>query len=254
MSPLMEEIAEQRRLLDRKVLRYSFDFSQYYHRWFNRQLLALLDPSPDLRVLDCGCGTGVLLPALARRRQRSIGLDLSLDNLAVARAASRALVVGDVNALPLAHQCFDHIICRGVLHHVPDIERGFRQLFAIAKDGGDLVVAEPVRNTPVHGLRVMAKLCSATTLTSAQWIEAAQAAGFQMVRWFPIGYLAFPLLGYPEMSYVFRYAPFRMPLARFLLRVDRLIERLPFVRAWSWQAVFHFKKPDHGAGRGLVDQ
>jgi SAM-dependent methyltransferase len=151
----------------------------------------------------------------------------------------------------VAPQSFDHVICRESLHRLPDPRRAFRGLFDVLKDGGDLVISEPIGDSRlVRFLKTVIKRrttkhykFSEWRYTSREWIQMAQGAGFQTVRWFNFGYVALPLLGYPDESHVMRYTPLRMPLARLLLRVDGVIAKIPRVNTHSWHAVFHFKKP-----------
>ena len=253
-AAIADRVALERRLVEAKQLRYSVDYAQYYHDWYNELLLDLLDPGPALRVLDCGCGTGVFLPALQRRVPGAIGLDLCLENLQVARglAAGAALVVADIGALPLAPASLDQIVCRGVLHRLPDPAIGLRQLFAILKEGGDLVISEPIGDSRALALlRGAARAAGAHPFpeggvqypTAHGWLAAGEGAGFCAVRWMRLGYLAFPLLGFPEAIPLFRGVPGRMTLAKTLIRVDRALARVPYLKGWSWQAIFHFRKP-----------
>jgi ubiquinone/menaquinone biosynthesis C-methylase UbiE len=253
MSSVLEEIELQRTLVGEKKIRYSFDFSQYYHQWYNELILECLTSRPGDTVLDCGCGTGILLPSLEKCYQKIVALDLSIDNLLEARTFIRrsSLLVGDIAELPVAPRSFDHVICRAALHRVPDVRRAFRGLFDILKEGGDLVISVPIGDSRiVRFLHLIIKGRTAKhhesvqwKYTSRQWIQMAQEAGFQTVRWFNLGYVALPLLGYPDGSHVMRYLPLRMPLAKLLLRFDRLLADIPWIKAQSWHAVFHFRKP-----------
>ncbi len=254
-------IAHERTLVAAKQLRYSVPFAQHYHEWYSSVLLGLLGSNRSARVLDCGCGTGVLLPKLSQRRERVAGLDLCLENLHVARAVGDAtpLVVGDIAKLPLAPGAFDEIVCRGVLHRLDDVGAAFRQLFDILTDGGDLVIAEPIGDSRVlERLRTAALAADKHPFpyralrypTTAEWIAAADAAGFRTQRWFHLGYVAFPLLGFPEAISLVRHIPRRMAAAKLLLGIDRVLARVPYLKRCSWQAVFHFRKP---AGRSLVN-
>jgi hypothetical protein len=40
-----------------------------------------------------------------------------------------------------------------------------------------------------------------------------------------------------------RHLPLRMPLAKLLLRLDRLLVDIPWINTHSWHAAFHFRKP-----------
>ncbi len=248
-----DEIEQARRLIGKKKLRYSLDFAQYYHRWYNETILSLLAPGPSLTVLDCGCGTGILLPSLERCYGRVIGLDLFFDHLLEARAISRRarLLVGDIARLPLLPQSFDHVICRAALHRLPDVRLAFHGLFEILREGGGLVITEPIGDSSL--VRLLKKAVQGHTAESGKsrewryttddWIQMAQLAGFRIVSWFNLGYLALPLLGYPEETYLMRCVPFRMPVARLLMRIDRLIAGIPWINAHSWHAVFYFRRP-----------
>ena len=152
---------------------------------------------------------------------------------------------------PWRHNPSTMLFAGGALCRVPDVRRAFSGLFDVLKDGGDLVVSEPIGDSRlVRFLKTVVKRRTTKhykfgewKYTSQEWIHMAQGAGFQTVRWFNLGYVALPLLGYPDESHVMRYTPFRMPLARLLLRVDGVIAKIPWINTHSWHAVLHFKKP-----------
>ncbi len=245
-SSISEEIELQRQLVGGKKLRYSLDFSQYYHRWYNQVLLGLLAPRPGSTVLDCGCGTGILLPALEASCKTVIGLDLSTDNLFEARTVARhaQLVAADMARPPFLLGCLDRIVCRGAMYRLADVRPAFRCLFDVLRDGGDLVITEPISDSPVvRVVQIAFKGHATRTHASREWIQMAEAAGFRTERWFPLGYLALPLLGYPEGTHVMRFSPMQMPLARLLLWLDQRMARIPWIRTHAWHGVFHFRKP-----------
>ena len=91
------------------------------------------------RVLDVGCGLGGFAE-YARRwgAEHVVGVDLSA---AIDAAHERLgddvdLVQGDIYAMPLADDGFDLAYSIGVLHHLPDPERGFQAMVRTVRPGG----------------------------------------------------------------------------------------------------------------------
>ena len=81
----------------------------------------------DARVLDVGCGGGILSEAMAARGARVLGIDLAATSLEVARqhaAESGAQIeYRQVDAAELASEeaaQFDVVTCLELLEHVPD--------------------------------------------------------------------------------------------------------------------------------------
>lgn len=78
---------------------------------------------PGARVLDLGCGRGVLLEFLAQtRKARAFGVDLDFNKITACvrrgLAAYQGDMLGYMRALPEGH--FDHVICSRTLEEVPD--------------------------------------------------------------------------------------------------------------------------------------
>lgn len=89
-----------------------------------RRTLHLLRLRGDERVLDVGCGTGVLLGALARTHPQLtlVGLDASPQMLDRARArtgSATSLDLGSAADLPYEDGAFDVVVSTSVLHTVP---------------------------------------------------------------------------------------------------------------------------------------
>jgi ubiquinone/menaquinone biosynthesis C-methylase UbiE len=105
--------------------------------------------APIHALLDLGTGTGRMLELLGGTAERVVGLDLSPEMLAVARAnlaqagLSRAqLRQGDVYALPVPAESFDLVVVHQVLHFLEDGARAIREAARALRPGGRLLVVD----------------------------------------------------------------------------------------------------------------
>ncbi|MCC7371079.1 MAG: methyltransferase domain-containing protein [Chloroflexi bacterium] len=116
---------------------------------------AYLDALGDLsglRVLEVGCGTGVITRDLARRvgaHGSVVGSDPSHGMIAVARELAVAdglpelrFEVQDATALPYADAAFDLVCVITVLSHVPARERLLREVVRVTRPGGRVLVVD----------------------------------------------------------------------------------------------------------------
>ncbi|GGW66541.1 hypothetical protein GCM10010503_49740 [Streptomyces lucensis JCM 4490] len=93
------------------------------------------------RVLDLGCGDGLLLDLLARTPGRRLaGVDLSPQSLSLARRrpalSATALVEARSQQLPFAEGCFDACVSHLALMLMADVERVIAELARVLAPGG----------------------------------------------------------------------------------------------------------------------
>ena len=113
----------------------SWNHNIHYHR-----LVVHAVPKNCSCVLDVGCGQGLLTRKLAQRCKNAVGIDLSCDALAIARAeggANIAYIEGDALTYPFAADSFDMIAGIAVLHHLP-MEQALDRFRALLAPGGAL--------------------------------------------------------------------------------------------------------------------
>jgi len=93
-------------------------------------------------VLDVGCGMGELAERIARELGARVqALDISERMVELTRARGVDVVLGDVQQLPYADDSFDVVVANWVLYHVPDLDRGVRELARVLRPGGRLIAA-----------------------------------------------------------------------------------------------------------------
>ena len=133
-------------------------FDAHAHGWEERgypadvrgRLEVLVDCfgiEPGEKILDVGCGEGVLVPYLLDRLGPSgfvVELDNSLEMLKdAARKSARQIqcVWAGVETLPLVDADFDRVICFASFPHFANPVKALKQIHRVLKSAGTLVIA-----------------------------------------------------------------------------------------------------------------
>jgi len=119
-----------------------------------RELVRRFGAGGRVRILDAGCGDGLLTLAMAARRRTwsLLGVDLRADMLEGARRRATARRLGNVEfreadleqAVPGAD--FDAVLATECLSEIPDDLRALRVMVAALRPGGVLLVQVPDRD------------------------------------------------------------------------------------------------------------
>jgi len=96
-------------------------------------------------VLEAGTGAGIFIDWFNHYGASHIfGMNLGLDVEAVGKKTSHlntvTIVQGDIFHLPFADKKIDFVISHGVIHHLPDPQKGFRKLIPALKTGGEIFI------------------------------------------------------------------------------------------------------------------
>ena len=103
-----------------------------------RAVLALLDPQPNERILDLGCGDGVLTAEIAQSGASVVGLDASTELAACARERGLDVTVGDGESLNFDGE-FDAVFSNAALHWMLDGQAVCDGVFRALRPGGRFV-------------------------------------------------------------------------------------------------------------------
>jgi ubiquinone/menaquinone biosynthesis C-methylase UbiE len=114
------------------------------------------------RILDVGCGTGLLATRLHRELNDAarVGCDFSHGMLVHARGHGEPVswVQGDAQRLPFRDASVDAIVSTEAFHWFPDQQRALAEFFRVLVPGGRLMVA--LVNTPNDAVRALFRMGS----------------------------------------------------------------------------------------------
>jgi 2-polyprenyl-6-hydroxyphenyl methylase/3-demethylubiquinone-9 3-methyltransferase len=153
-------------------------FSELAHRWWDldsefrplHQINPLrlnwicgIAPLDGLRVLDIGCGGGILSDSMARRGSDVLGIDLSTKALKVAQlhaleAQTSRVQYREISVEQLAAEqpnSFDVVTCMEMLEHVPDPASVVKACAALVKPGGQVFFSTIHRSTKAFLMAVV---------------------------------------------------------------------------------------------------
>lgn len=181
-------------------------FSALAHRWWDadgefrplHQINPLrldwinsLSPLSGARVVDIGCGGGILSDSMARKGAHVLGVDLASKALRVARlhaldAQTPNIEYREVSAEILAAELpghFDTVTCMEMLEHVPDPASVVKACADLVKPGGWVFFSTINRNTKafmfaIMGAEYLLKLLPRGTHEYAKMIRPSELASY----------------------------------------------------------------------------
>lgn len=147
-----------------KITKKGFEESFSEENYYNKQtrddkhlelLLNLLKSKPKDTILDLGTGTGYIAFPLAENNKdvNVIGLDIVTEILeenkkkAIEKGIHNLKFISyDGEKFPFQDESIDIIISRYALHHFPDIQISFAEMYRILKPNGKLIISDPSPN------------------------------------------------------------------------------------------------------------
>lgn len=103
-----------------------------------KSVLALLKLAPPARVLDLGCGDGVLSEQLVQRGYQVIGVDASAAMVRAAQQRGIAAELGDGHTLAFV-DAFDGVFSNATLHWLTHPDQAIASVYRALRPGGQFV-------------------------------------------------------------------------------------------------------------------
>jgi demethylmenaquinone methyltransferase/2-methoxy-6-polyprenyl-1,4-benzoquinol methylase len=115
------------------------------------------------RILDLGCGTGMLLGQLKERARLVVGVDISVEMLRAAkrRAPGALLVLADADSLPFSEGSFDAVISVTLLQNMPDPAKTVCEIARVLRSNGKAIITSLKRK---HSPKQLADWATAAKL------------------------------------------------------------------------------------------
>ena len=156
--------------------------------------------------------------------------------------------------LPLADDSFDSVVMLGGIHHVPDREALFQQVFRVLAPGGSFVWREPVNDFwlwkllrgIVYRLSPILDHETERPLTYDETVPVLEKAGFTVEQWRTYGFFGFCLFMNSDVLFfnrLFRFIPGIRGITRASARFDDWCTRLPGMQRAGLQVVGKSTKP-----------
>ena len=192
------DVDKQKQLTSKAYNRWSrvWNLARFTNSAIYETALNLLDERHK-RVLDVGCGTGLMSAKLAASGRQVCGVDISAAMIERARRKrdlKTEFVQGDAEQLPSADASFDAVINLISFHHYPNPSRAIAEFRRVLRPGGRLILVAFDRNS--RYIRLAQKTNRWTKWvagkswqkTSGEIVPLLRGAGFSRVEVKPVRY------------------------------------------------------------------
>lgn len=217
-------------------LRYQRPYSRFYHEWWINKMLSLL--TSQGRMLDNGCGTGILSEI---KDGFVCGLDFSTEMIKHARKRSQIVALGNSEELPFRDKTFNVVFARSLVHHLQRPDKALDEMSRVLVEGGEIVMVDTNKSILSSLPRRVAQdgghfSSQHRNLNSEELIKLV-GSRFQIDTVLFFGYIAYPLMGFPDIIDFMKFVPFSAVIANILIGVDSVISKLPGIRQLGWGVI-----------------
>lgn len=245
-------------IADAYAANLAYPHTQEYMSYLDDVLRDEVDVENLGLVAEVCCGTGEAFALFEDSIYKGVGIDVSSSMLNKGKASFNNdklhFVQGDATQMPLAENSFDTVFMLGGIHHVPDRDALFRQVFRILKPGGVYIWREPVSDfwlwkalrAIVYRLSPILDHETERPLTWQETVPPLEQAGFEVQQWKTCGFFGFCVFMNSDVLFfnrLFRFIPGIRGLTRGAARFDHWCTSLPWLRRAGLQVVGSAVKP-----------
>lgn len=246
-----KQIELHRSIADHYDVRYDHPCARIFYQYWNHAQLKHIPKQKFVKILDYGCGTGKLIEYVISQDDIQCeisGCDISEDMLKKVKIQSpkfKGVVVADGERLPFSANTFDIIICRGVLHHMPSLDRALNEIRRVLVSQGLFIVSEPSNDSVLIRLArtIMYKKSKGfdeddkAFMTHELW-DCFKRNKFSVTSVERFGFFAYTFAGFLDHVSILKYIPCNQLLTRSLIVCDKILACMPVIKNQSLHVIF----------------
>lgn len=208
-------------------------------RWRRRVQMLTAHITPEMKVLELGCGVGYFTEFLAQTGAQIIANDISPDLLDVARQRVKAsnVTFNEENAYDLTYedQTFDSVVGSSVLHHL-EVDQALKECFRVLKPGGTMYFTEPNLVNPQVYMERRIPYLQRKSHTSPDEIAFVRGPLAKKIRAHGFSDVAIEVFD-------FLHPATPKPMIGFVKSTGEILEKIPLIREIAGSLYIRAKKP-----------
>ena len=148
------------------------------------------------KILDVGCGMGIIHNLYPQRD--IMGIDISPGMLRHHKGKHQ---LASADNIPFGDNTFDSVVCRSVLHHIPETNKALNEIYRVLKPGGKFVCWETNKSwlaTIIRGITQHGDHFSEYHSSFSNLPQLLNLYFRDLVVEYQ-GYVGYPLYGFPDI-------------------------------------------------------